>query len=98
MDSTAASLALEFAPDVAVHQRIENQTGPPLYIVKHSVEMAFRSDHRPEMTQYFSALELGEAGLGDDLQGLAGRVRQEVEMEGHPRRSRLWISMGNSLA
>src|SRR5688572_28514601 len=102
MDAPAPGLALELAADVAVHQRVEDEAGPPLYIVEHPVEMAFGTDHRPEMAEHVDALELGEAGLGDHLQRLAGRIRQEVEVEriAHSSGSGpcLWINMGNSLA
>ena len=50
------------------------------------------------MTADVDALELGEAGVGDDLQRLTRRIRQEVEMEQGRAGKRLWISMGKSLA
>ena len=77
----ARHLLLQLAADVAVDQRVEHQPGPPLDLVEHAVEMAFRAHHRPEMLDHLDIVELGEAGLGDHLQRLAGRVRQQVKME-----------------
>ena len=80
-DAAAARLLLELAADIAVHQRKEDEARPPLDIVEHTVEMPFRAHHRPEMLQHFDMVELGEAGLGDQLQRLSGRVGNQVDVE-----------------
>ena len=43
--------------------------------------MPFGPHHRPQVAQRIDALELGETRLGDQLQRLAGRIGQKVEME-----------------
>ena len=43
--------------------------------------MAFGADHRPEVTDRVDIVELGEAGLGDDVERLAGRVREKMKVE-----------------
>ena len=45
------------------------------------VEMAVRTHHRPEMADGIDIVELGKAGLGDDIERLAGRIREEMEVE-----------------
>ena len=77
-------LLLELAADGAVDQGVEDEARPPLDIVEHPVEMAFGADHRPEMADRLDIVELGEAGLGDHLQRLAGRIREQMEMQRLP--------------
>ena len=82
--------------------RVEDQARPPLDIVEHPVEMAFGADHRPEMLDRLDIVELGEAGLGDHVQRLAGRSPRggaggAASMPGPPE-IRLWKTMGKSLA
>ena len=81
MDAALPALALELAADVAVDHGVEDEARPPLDIVEHAVEMAFGAHHRPEMVQRLDIVELGEAGLGDHVQRLAGGIGQEMEVE-----------------
>ena len=60
--------------------------------------MAFGADHRPEMVERLDIVELGEAGLGDHVQRLAGRVREEVQVKLFHCRTSLWKTMGKGLA
>jgi hypothetical protein len=98
VNPAAAAFLLEIAADVAVHQGEEDEARPPLDIVEHPVEMSFRTHHRPEVTKHLDIVELGEACLGDHLEGLAGGVGEEVEMELAQRLSALWKSLFKSLA
>ena len=59
--------------------------------------MAFGAHHRPQMVKRLDIVELGEAGLGDHIQCLAGRVGEEMKVERslwQSGRSGLWINMG----
>ena len=60
--------------------------------------MAFGAHHRPGVAKHLHAVELGEAGLGDHLQRLPGRVGEEMEVERISHQAGLWINMGKSLA
>ena len=46
-----------------------------------AVEMALRADHRPQVPKRLDIVELGEAGLGDHVQSLAGRIGKEVQVK-----------------
>ena len=59
-----------------VDQGVDDEAGLGGDLVQHAIEMAFGSHHRPEMLDRLDALELGEAGLGDILQRLAGGIRE----------------------
>jgi hypothetical protein len=50
------------------------------------------------VTENLDVVELGEAGLGDHLQSLSGRVREEMKVKRIGHQEGLWISMWESLA
>jgi hypothetical protein len=49
------------------------------------------------VAEHVDMLELCKAGLGDHLQRLAGRIREEVEVERLRHQNALWISMWEAL-
>ena len=93
MYPAAAALLLQFSTNVAVDERIKDEPRPPFNIVQDSVQMAFGADHRPEMAQRLDVVELRKAGLGDHLQGLAGGVRKEMQVE---LAQGAWLSAGRT--
>ena len=98
MELALAAFALEIAADRGVDHGVEDQARLLLDIVEHAVEMAFRAHHRPEMPKRLDILELRQAGARHHVQRLAGRIREEVEVELLGHWFRLWKKMGKSLA
>ena len=72
---------LEPGPHPAVDQREQHQPGIGGDLRHDPVEVVLRADHRPEVADDVGVVVLGERGLGDHLQRLAGRIREQVEVE-----------------
>jgi hypothetical protein len=105
VDGAAPALPLELTTNGRVDDGVQDKARPPLDIVEHALEMAFGPNHRPRMADRLDIVELGEAGIGDHVERLAGRIRQEMNMETLHRAERprganlgLWKTMGKSLA
>ena len=75
---------LEPQPGLVVDQRVEHQAGIGGEVLDDAVEMLHRADHRPEVADHLGLVELRQGRLGDHLERLAGRVREQVEVQaGH---------------
>ena len=66
------ALAFKLCPDIPVDDGEYHQARIFGHFAQNPVEMLFRADHGPEMLDDLHPVELGERGLGDIFQGLAG--------------------------
>ncbi len=77
-----------------IDQREQHQPRILRDLLEDAIEMRLAAHHRPEVSQRLHVVILGERGLGDILQRLAGRIGEEVEMEPHQRAGALVENMG----
>ncbi len=66
---------------IGVDHRIEYQSGVLGYFGHDPGQMAFGTNHRPEMLDGLNRVELRKRGLRDSFERLSGRVRDKVEMK-----------------
>ena len=85
-----AAALLEPAAGLVVDQGVEHQPRIGGEILDDPVEMLQRADHRPEVADHLGIVELRERRLGDHLERLAGRVREQVEVQA----AVMWTSAG----
>ena len=78
-----AAACLQRLANLRIHQRVDDQPRPLQHLRQHAIEMPGGADHRPEMLDRLHPVELRDAGLGDRLQRLAGRIRKEMEVKTH---------------
>src|SRR5215204_6413244 len=67
--------------DVVVDKGEDDEPRPLRDFQQNPVEMALTTHHRPEMLDRLDTLKLGEPGLGNIFERLAGRVRKEMEVQ-----------------
>ena len=80
-----SAFTFQFGSDVPVDDGEYDESGVIRDFSQDSVEMLLRADHRPKMLDDLDTVKLGKRCLGDIFQGLAGRVREQMEVEAvHP--------------
>ena len=93
----AAALSPAMRAGRRVDQREEHQPGILRDLLQDALEMRLGPHHRPEMAHRLDVVKLRERRLGDVLQRLAGRIRQQVEVEPHqPCGTDLWTTWGRA--
>src|SRR5690606_24608610 len=102
MNAASPALLFERTANLRIDDRVEDDARAPLDILEDAFEMAFGADHRPQVANRADIVELREPGGPDHVERLAGRIREQVQVElarlGHEGAPRLWKSMGKSLA
>ena len=83
-DDGTATL-LEHRARRRVDQSEDDEAGVLRDLLEDALKMRFGADHRPEVADRLDIVILGERRLGDVLQRLAGRIRQQMEVQPHQR-------------
>ncbi|MNE08050.1 hypothetical protein D3C80_1006930 [compost metagenome] len=79
LQPTAAFLQL-FA-QVAVDQGVQDHARRPRHLFQHPLHLLGRADQGVDMFNGNDAVETGDHSLGHGVQGLAGRIRHQMDME-----------------
>src|SRR5688572_24935707 len=75
-----AAERLEALEQIGAEHRVEDQTRASAEIFEHDVECPPAPHHWPQVLDHFHILELDRASAGDRPYGLAGGIRDQIDV------------------